>query len=154
MKRLDAYARITAGEAARLAAGAVAGIMADRRRQAEKAVEAYRCSASAPRWWRPWRGPERTTEETRRCLEAVCRSPRVYLDDLEYDFLRAANLHGDALHGAKALSDAAGQDADGVKLGDRDILINPEDMLELRALAAMARPTDARDSGPAQAGPC
>jgi hypothetical protein len=151
MKKLDAYARITADEAARLAVGAIAGIAADRRRRAEKAIEAYRHRASAPRWWRPWRGPERTTVEARQCLNALCRERgRLILDDLEYDYLMAAGLHGDALRGAEALLNAASQDAGGAKLGDRDILINPEDMLELRALAEMAQSTDR----PVQAGTC
>jgi hypothetical protein len=155
MKKLDAYARITADEAARLAAGAIAGIAADRRVQVEKAVEAYRLRDSAPRWWWPWRWPYCTTDEARRRLEAICRSGQFSLDDLEWDFLRALSLHGDALRAAEALlKAAAGPDTTGNKLGGRDILINPEDMLEMRDLAALAQPTDAGDSGPGRGGSC
>jgi len=153
MKWLDAYARITADEAVRLAAGAIAGIAADRRVQTEKAIEAFRRRDSAPRWWWPWRWPHCTTDDARRRLEAICRSGQFSLDDLEWDFLRALSLHGDELRAAEALWGAAVPDTGGDKLGDRDILINPENMLELRALAAMAVPTDA-NSVLVQAEPC
>ena len=154
MKKLDAYARITAGEAARLAAGAIAGIAADRRRRAERAVEAYRSRASAPRWWRPGRRQERTTEWARRHLDALCRERgRLVSDDIEWDYRQAPNLHSDALRAAEALRGVTKPDAGGDKLGDRDILINPEDMLELRAIATAATPAGA-NSVFVQAEPC
>ena len=134
MRRLDAYARIAPGEAARLAAGAIAGIMADRRRRAERAVEAYR-RRTATWWWGRPRGSEWcTAEEARRRLEALCRR-RTPLADPEYEYWLATNcLHADDLRAAKALSDAAGSAA---KKGG-EFLINPEDLAELRAWATAA----------------
>lgn len=133
MKRLDAYARITCKDASALATAAITGIGMRRRARAADEADRFMRHMTRPRGLR--RRPKHTGAEARQELESWYRKFRAgdafCWDEPGYDYWWSLHcLHSDELRAAKALlKSAAPSNGKG-----RYILINPEDMADLRRM--------------------
>ncbi len=132
-KKLDAYVRITCDEASDLAKSAIAGIKHMRCCQVLAEVDKLVEQTTKPRWWLLGR-PQWTESNVRafvtRRLREIADGALVCWEDLEYDCWYATNLHSDEFRKATVLL----QSSRGRGKGSY-VLINPEDMAQLRAMA-------------------
>lgn len=130
MNKLNAYVRITCIKATEIAQNAIDGIANRRRIKASEEADKFVAQATRPRWFRCKMKPAEARLSLKNHLSDIQTGFFGFWDSPGYGCWRAAYLHSDELCAAKALLESS----DGRGKGGY-VLINPEDMAEMRSMA-------------------